>query len=814
MKRNYQNLIDQMTIYEKAALLIGKNAWDSNDIPHLHIPSITCSDGPHGLRRQGGVGDHLGLNASLAATCFPTAATIANSWDEALGEQIGIALGTEAKHFGVDVLLGPGINMKRNPLCGRNFEYFSEDPYLAGKMAAAYVRGIQQQGVASCIKHFAVNSQETIRMAMNARLDERTLRELYLTAFEIAVKEGDAKAIMSSYNEVNGIYTNENKHLLTDILREEWGFNGIVISDWGGCNRFDDAVRAGSNLQMPAPGFDTARQVVEAVKNGTLSIEEVNDRIEEQLRFIFSLKENTSSKKSNLNHEHHHQLAYEAATKSIVLLKNNDNLLPLDNNIKIVVVGDFAFKARYQGAGSSLVNSTKVESVKNLLSSYPYKLLDIFTGYDRIHKDKLLTLTDSQKQHIQEADVILYFFGLTETSESEGVDRSTLSIPTNQIDLLNQLSFLNDNIVGILSGGAAIEMPWENQCKAILHGYLNGQAGASAILDILCGKVNPSGKLAETFPIVYEDIPTSDSYPTMQRTSDYKESIYIGYRYFDTRNIAVRYPFGYGLSYTSFQYDDLIVDENGVSFTITNTGLVDGREIAQLYISYTDSPIYRPKKELKGFTSVYLQAKETKRVQIPFDDKTFRFWNSETNTWQIQGGQVRILIGKDCKDIVLSIDYTVPQSVPTMKIYNKKNLPHYFSGNIQQVSDEEYATLLGYIPQKQTQTRTLSVNDPLCYLKHAYNPLGRLLYKHLEKKMQAAEATGNPDLNIIFQYNMTFRSLANMSSGLASMDMVEGIVHFMNGKVFTGLSLLIYGAIKNGFLNTLYRQKLKRGIKE
>ena len=592
----HQDLLDKMTLGEKAAFLSGKNMWQTRDFAHLGIPSIFCSDGPHGVRKQAGAGDHLGLNASLPATCFPTAATVANSWDEKLGEELGNALGEEAAAQEVHVLLGPGLNIKRSPLCGRNFEYFSEDPYLAGKMAASYIRGIQSQGVYACPKHFAVNSQELRRMAMDAVVDERTLREIYLTGFEIAVKEGGAKSIMTSYNEINGVYANENKHLLQDILRREWGFDGIVITDWGASNDHAAGVAAGSNLEMPSPGLDSAREILRAVKEGRLTKEEVDACVDELLDAVLTLTEQTKGKNHKIDKEKHHSLARRAAEESAVLLKNEDGFLPLKPGCKVAFIGDFALEPRYQGAGSSMVNPICLETLAQLLSGNPetlepflpsgIQLAGINRGYcrngeaDAMQKKEALELAAS-------ADVVIYCFGLDEISESEGMDRSHMRIPQNQIELLEAIAKVNPNIAGVISAGAAVEMPWAHCLKAILYGGLYGQAGAGAMLNLLTGKVNPSGKLSETYPIKYEDTPAFRYFPSSQRTAEYREGIYVGYRYYQAASVNVQYPFGHGLSYTDFAYSDLQADENGVEFTITNTGKRDGAETAQLNVGKT-----------------------------------------------------------------------------------------------------------------------------------------------------------------------------------------------------------------------------------
>ena len=544
----HQQLIKKMTLEEKAALLSGKGEWQTWNLDRLGIPSIYCSDGPHGIRKQAGAGDHLGLNPSLPATCFPTAATMANSWDPDLGEEIGRALGEEAEVQDVHVVLGPGLNIKRSPLCGRNFEYFSEDPYLSGKMAAGYVRGIESKGRYACPKHFAVNSQELRRMAMNAVVDERTLREIYLTGFEIAIKEGKAHALMTSYNQVNGIYSNENTHLLKDILRDEWGYDGIVITDWGGSNDHVKGVAAGSDLEMPTPGMDSARQIVNAVKDGRLKESSVDACVDRMLEAVLTLTkddvENELKDKGDFDREGHHALARKAARKSAVLLKNKENILPLKPGTHVALIGDFAFEPRYQGAGSSMVNVTKLDRMTDLIGEYDLVLEGASRGYARSGEEDEV-LSKEAVDLARSADVVIYCFGLDELSESEGIDRTHMRIPQNQISLLEDISRVNENVVGILSAGAAVEMPWHHCLKALLHGYLYGQAGAGAMLDIVTGKENPSGRLSETYPMRYEDTPAFKYFPSEQRNSEYREALYVGYRYYDTAKIKVLYPFGF-----------------------------------------------------------------------------------------------------------------------------------------------------------------------------------------------------------------------------------------------------------------------------
>lgn len=804
----HEEMIKKMTLEEKAAFLSGKGEWQTWDFERLGIPSMYCSDGPHGIRKQAGAGDHLGLNPSLPATCFPTAATMANSWDPALGEEIGRALGEEARVQDVHVVLGPGLNIKRSPLCGRNFEYFSEDPYLAGKMAAGYVRGIQSKGRYACPKHFAVNSQELRRMAMNAVVDERTLREIYLTGFEIAVKEGGAKALMTSYNQVNGTYSNENTHLLKDILREEWGYEGIVITDWGGSNDHVKGVAAGSDLEMPTPGMDSARQIVKAVQENRIPEEDVDACVDRLLDAVLTLTGRQEEKPSEFDKEAHHALAKKAAAQSAVLLKNQEDILPLKPGTHVALIGDFAFEPRYQGAGSSMVNTIKLDKMSELIGGYDLTVVGMARGYKR--DGEVDTVLEKEAVDLaQSVDVVLYCFGLDELSESEGVDRTHMRIPQNQITLLETMARVNENIVGILSAGAVVEMPWHTSLKALLHGYLYGQAGAGAMLDIITGKVNPSGRLNETYPVRYEDTPAFKYFPSEERNSEYREALYVGYRYYDTAKVRVLYPFGFGLSYTEFQYRDLTVNPEGAEFTLTNTGNRDGAEVAQLYIGMKDGKVFRPANELKGFQKVFLKAGESRRVHIPFDDKTFRYWNVRTDQWETEGGTYTIMIGASCLDIRLRTETEIEGTTDTYPYYTNR-MPSYYSGLIGQVEDQEFQELLGYPIPSGKWNGDLTVNDAICQMYYAKSPAARFVYKKLTQMKKKSEDAGKPDLNILFIYNMPFRAIAKMTGGMVSMEMVEGIVTMVNGHLLRGLGHTIAGFFRNQRQNRKYVKQISR----
>lgn len=807
----HSELINKMTIEEKAAFLSGKTVWETRDFPRLNIPSIFCSDGPHGVRKQAGEGDHLGLNESLPATCFPTAATIANSWDEELGEEIGRALGEEAAAQEVNVLLGPGMNIKRNPLCGRNFEYFSEDPYLTGKMAAAYIRGIQSQGIYACPKHFAVNSQELRRMAMDCIIDERTLREIYLTGFEIAVKEGHAKSIMSAYNAVNGVYANENKHLLMDILRNEWGFDGIVITDWGGSNNHAKGVACRSNLEMPAPGLDSARAILEALNEGSLTKEELDVCVDDLLDAVLVLSEKAKNHSNRFDEERHHKIARKAAEESTVLLKNEENLLPLKQGTKVALIGDFAVEPRYQGAGSSMVNAIQLESMAEVIKEYDLEIVGVSRGYSRTGGANE-TLSSEAVAMAEKADVVIYCMGLDELSESEGLDRIHMEIPENQIKLLQKISDVNSRIVGVLSAGSAIVMPWERCCKAILHGYLGGQAGAGAMLDLLTGKANPSGHLNETLPFSYEDTPSYHYFPSKEKTSEYREGLYVGYRYYDTAKVPVRYSFGHGLSYTVFEYSNLKICKNGVEFELRNTGDRDGAEVAQMYVGFSGGKIFRPLKELKGFSRVFLKAGESRKIKIAFDDKTFRYWNIETQQWEIEEGLYRIYIGSSSSDIRLTGSMEVEGTTSRIsKIYSKEIIPSYYSGRITEVDDREFEMVLGSpIPSGKWEGK-LGENDAVCQMYYAKSRIARMIYRILTRKKVKSEAKGKPDLNILFIYNMPFRGIAKMTGGIVSREMVTGMVDAVNGHLWKGVKKIVSGYFRNVRENKEYEKRLSGG---
>ena len=803
--QNTELLLKKLTLEEKCALLSGAETFKTRGMPEHGIPQIWLSDGPHGLRKQAGESDHLGLNPSVPATCFPTASAVANSWDAALGEEIGAALGEEAAAQEVSVVLGPGLNMKRNPLCGRSFEYFSEDPYLAGKLAAGYIRGIQSKGVAACPKHFAVNSQETRRMASDSIVDERTLREIYLTGFEIAVKEGHPRSIMSSYNLVNGKYANENKHLLREILRGEWGFDGAVITDWGGSNDHALGVKNGSTLEMPAPGGDSVRELLAAVESGKITESDIDARLSELLPLVFDTKAALDAAPREFDAAAHHALARRAAEESLVLLKNEGALLPLAAGSKVAVIGDFAKNPRYQGAGSSMVNSTQVDVLLDKLIDSELNVIGYQQGFDR-HGKPDAALQKSACELATQADTVILCMGLDEIAESEGLDRSNLRLAQNQVDLLQAVAAVNPKIVVVLYSGSVVETPWLDNCQALLYAALGGQAGAGAVADALTGKVNPCGKLAETWPLAYADVPSAADFATRRKTVEYREGLYIGYRYFTTAEKAVRFPFGYGMSYTTFAYSDMAADEQGVSLTVTNTGSVAGTEIVQLYVAKESSELFRPARELKGFARVTLAPGEKQRITITLDDKAFRFWNVKSNRWEIEGGEYELLVGASVEDIRLCEKISV-HGTATVHPYEDSDLDCYYKGDVLHVSDADFEKLLGHpIPNGKTQIdRNLTLGE----LNHARSPLGWLVWLVLTILLDVSYKRGKPDLNVLFQYNMPLRALAKMTNGAISMGMVDGIVMELQGFWILGLVRVIYEAIKNVVLNAQMEKRLR-----
>jgi beta-glucosidase len=781
---------EELSRLEKAALLSGASVWETRAIPRLGIRSLIFADGPHGIRKQIGSSDHLGINGSVPATCFPTAATVANSWDVGLAAEVGEALGTEAVGLGVDVVLGPGLNIKRSPLCGRNFEYFSEDPYLSGVMAAAYVRGIQAQGVSACPKHFAANSQELRRMASDSVVDERTLREIYLTAFEMVVREARPMALMSAYNKVNGIYAHENAHLLQDVLRAEWGFDGAVISDWGGSNDAIEAARAGGTLEMPSPGLDSARQLVTAVEQGRLAEAELDARVVEMRTLVERIDPVPNR---GVVAQAHHALARRVAEASQVLLKNDDATLPLAAGTRLAVIGDFAETPRYQGAGSSLVNPTRLSTALGAIDASSLEMVRYARGFRR-NGGADPSLMAEALAAAASADVALVYLGLDETRESEGNDRTHLRLADNQIALLAALREVAGRVVVVLSAGSVVEMPWLGHVDALVHGYLGGQAGAEATVNVLTGVVNPSGRLAETYPVRLEDTASYRYYPGEQESAEYREGIYVGYRFAETTGTPTLFPFGFGLSYTTFAYAGLRVDVDGATFTVENTGTLAGAEVAQLYVGRrAPSAVHRAARELKGFRKVYLEPGEKVSVTIPFDRYTFRHYAVALGAWQVEAGEFEIAVGSNVADLPQAASFQVAGAEPAE---SRSDLPSYDAGRVTEVSDEEFSALLGRELPPAATNGPLGVNAPLRAMHGARSPLARLSARALAGRIARSMRRGKPDLNLLFLYNMPFRAIAKMTKGAVTMEMVESMLTVVNGRFFRGVGALISGYVR------------------
>ena len=679
MKEKIEKLLKEMTVEEKAEICSGASRWRTHSIERLDIPSIMMADGPHGLRKERENEEKAAMGKSIEAICFPTASALACSWDRDLMTKMGEALGEESQSEDINILLGPGVNIKRSPLCGRNFEYFSEDPLLASELAKNYVKGVQSMGVGTSLKHFTANNQEHRRLTVDAQIDERTLREIYLSAFEKVVKEAQPWTVMCAYNKVNGTHASENKYLLTDILKEEWGHEGFVVSDWGAVNYRDKGIAAGLELEMPSSHGDGIKAIVEAVENGSLSEESLDRAAERMLKIIFKAVERD---RDNLDYDkaEHHQLAREIAAESMVLLKNKENILPLAKDEKLGVVGSFAKKPRFQGGGSSNINPYQVDNAYDELNKYTEEEITYAEGYTVESDSDNQQLIKEAKELAEKVDKVLVFAGLPDRYESEGYDRDTLEMPPNQNRLIEELADVNENIVVVLSNGSPVVMPWLENVKGVLEAYLTGQAGGGAAADILFGKVNPSGKLAETFPQKLSDNPSYLFFPGEKDVVEYREGIFVGYRYYDSKEIKPLFPFGYGLSYTEFEYGDLKIKKNEItdqetlnlSLKVKNTGDIYGKEIIQLYVSDPESTVIKPEKELKEFAKVELEPGQEKIVEFELAKRAFAYYNTEIDDWYVESGDYEILVGASSRDIRLK---------ETVKVKSTVEIPYEYTIN-------------------------------------------------------------------------------------------------------------------------------------
>ncbi len=657
-----EQIIRELTLEEKASLCSGRDFWHTQNVDRLGIPSVMVCDGPHGLRKQEGEGDHLGINVSIETTCYPTASALASSFDRELLRELGTVLGQECQAENVAMLLGPGLNMKRSPLCGRNFEYFSEDPYVAGELGSAYIQSLQAQGVSACVKHFAANNQETRRMSGSSELDERTLHELYLPAFEAAVKQGGTRSVMCAYNAINGEFCAENKHLLTDILRDKWGYKGFVVTDWGAVKDRVKGLLAGLDLEMPGGGGTQDAKIVEAVKNGSLDEAVLDEAVRNVLTFI---RDWMATRKADtvIDREKNAKLSGEFAARCAVLLKNEGNTLPLSKSTKVAFIGEFAQNPRYQGAGSSHINVPHAVSALEAVGS----TVAYARGYDLHSTETDEALLAEAVKVTEGSEVAVIFAGLPDSFETEGCDRDTLAMPENQNALIRAVAKVNPNTVVVLHGGAPMDLPWLDEVKGVLCMYLGGGNVGEATVKLLYGEVNPSGKLAETWPARLEDTPCYINFPGEDGITKYAEDVFIGYRYYDKKKMDVLFPFGYGLSYTSFAYSDLEVEKDSimdtetltVSCKITNTGKVAGSEVVQLYVGAKKSSVRRPVRELRGFEKVTLAPGETKTVSFYLDGRAFAYYEPKIHDWFVESGVYTIEIGASSRDIRLGGEVNV-----------------------------------------------------------------------------------------------------------------------------------------------------------
>lgn len=791
-------VLKRLTLEEKASLCSGEGFWHLKSVERLGVPQIMVTDGPHGLRKQGTAGeDHVGLQASVPATCFPTAATLANSWDTELVQMVGRAIAEEALQEQVSVVLGPGANIKRSPLCGRNFEYFSEDPYLTGELAAAMINGLQSEGVGASLKHYAVNNQEKRRMTINAVVDERALREIYLAGFEQAVKKAKPWTVMGAYNRVNGIYACEHPELLVDILREEWGFEGVVVTDWGACNDRVLGLKRGLDLEMPSSGGITDAQIVDAVKNGELDEAVLDEAVRRLLTLIFRSQDNLRPG-YKYDADAHHNLARHAAGNSFVLLKNEDAVLPLQRDISVAVIGEFAQNPRYQGAGSSMINPTRLDKICDVLKDEGIEFT-YARGYElnAAHPDE--ELVEEACRAAEAADVALVFVGLPPSFESEGYDRQDMRMPEAHNELVRRVAEVNPKTVVVLSCGAPVEMPWLDKVKGLLHTYLGGQAWAPAVVDVLFGRVNPSGKLAETYPISLADTPTAKTFAQERHHALYLESIYVGYRYYEAAEKPVMFPFGFGLSYTTFSYSDLSLsqtelregEELKVRAAITNTGTRPGSEVVQLYVSDVESTVFRPVKELRGFTKVYLEPGETKTVEFTLNMRDFAYYDVHAKDWVVEQGEFKILIGASSQDIRLEGSIYAYGREGLQPVDLRLAAPSYYNP-AQGFTRDEFSLLYGGdVPDDVPVSRpNFDANSTLEDISGTL--AGRITDRVVGmavRKMAGTHDPNDPTYRMVVSIirEAPLRSLVSMSSGAFSPKLMRAIVHWANGRFFRGL---------------------------
>ena len=791
--RNVDELLPLLTLEEKVALVAGYKFMRTNPVPRLDIPSIKMSDGPHGLRVQVDGGDN-GVTNSLPATCFPTASCSANTWRPSFLKEMGKAMAEEAKYYNIDIILGPGVNIKRNPLCGRNFEYFSEDPFLAGKLGASEVNGIQEENIGVSLKHYAFNSSENYRFMSDSIVDMRAMREIYLRQFEYIVKSSKPETLMAAYNKVNGVHCSENGWILNEVLRKEWGFEGLVMSDWGTTHDRIEGIRTGLDLEMPGDNEICRKWLFDAINDGSLDIKDLDLAVRNVLNLVYKRAQN-KQKLDNVDWEKHHELAKQIALEGAVLLKN-DGELPLKENEKYLVVGELFEKARYQGAGSSMICPYKLSSSKDAFdkNNISYEYLQGYKVSEFVPNEELINeAVEASKNY----DKVILFIGLTDWYECEGVDRKDMSIPNNQLALIDALVKENKKLVIVLFGGSVMELPFYDNVNAILDMFLSGQNSGEATYELLFGKKNPSGRLVETWPIKYEDVPFYNEY-SKNAQEVYKESIYVGYRYYLTANKEVRFPFGYGLSYTSFEYNNIQVEQNEkelvAKVSVTNIGEVSGDEVVQIYVSAPKNNAHKPIRELKGFTKVHLKAKETKEVSVILDKEDLKYWDINENRFVLEDGRYDVQVGKNSRDIVLNKEVTIKgEKLP------KTAQRTYESLDFDNFTNDEYEKVWNIkIPELPSQ-KPITLESRLSDLKSTF--FGKILYSTLQSvaKKETKKARRLPEgserenkikgaefLKIILDANSII-SLSMSSSGAFPYPLALGFKDIANGRLFRGI---------------------------
>ena len=806
----HKDIVEKMSLKQNADFVSGYDYRHLEEAENLGLPKIMITDGPHGLRKQNPNGGGVGLGNSYPATCMPPAATSACSWDEELLKEEGEALAEECLQEKVSVILGPGTNIKRSPVCGRNFEYFSEDPLLAGKMSASLINGCQSKGIGTSLKHFACNSQEAFRMIINEVIDERTMREIYFPAFEIAVKEAQPWTIMNSYNRINGVYASQNDWLQNKIARDEWGFEGLFVTDWGASVDRVPGLKAGTDLEMPSSGTLNSERIIAAVENGALDEAVLDERVDNVVDLILKSKP-ALEKDFKYDIEKHHAVARKVAEGSMVLLKNEDHILPLGSNAKIAVIGEMAKAPRYQGAGSSVINPTKIDNAYDSLSALGADVT-YAQGYYKTPPTKKDKNRKSDAELVAEAvkaakaaDVALVFIGLTEEFEAEGYDRDNIDMPASHNALVAEIVKANPNTVVVLAGGSVVNMPWIKDVKALLNMGLSGQAGGSAVANILMGRVNPSGKTAETYPMSFDENPVYGNYPGSPVISEHKESVYIGYRYYDTAKKDVLFPFGFGLSYTTFAYSDIrlsagkIKDDETVtvSFKIKNTGDADGAEIAQVYVADKESTIFRPEKELRAFTKVFLKAGEEKEVFLKLGKRAFAYYNTNIGDWHVETGEFDILVGASSRDIRLQAAVNVISTVEAEVPDYKKTAPAYYSADIAGMSGKQWAAVYGQqLPSAERDTSAkITIYNCLDDASHTKwgGRIGRLIQSVITKF--ASAETGDGAMLQAMAVQIPMRNFISMSMGVFSPKMADGLLQILNDdeSTFKGVCKILGG---------------------